>query len=63
MFFEMCQQEETSLPSFPSSSHEHDFAQNTRKAILNDLRKFARWFSAVNKEPFVVGRVTVRGRG
>ena len=39
---------------------EHDFAANTRKAVVNDLRKFARWFSAANKEPFVVSRVTVR---
>ena len=39
---------------------EHDFADNTRKAIVNDLRKFARWFSEANKEPFVVSRVTVR---
>ena len=39
---------------------EHDFAANTRKAIIGDLRKFARWFSAANKEPFVVSRVTVR---
>ena len=39
---------------------EHDFADNTRKAILNDLRKFARWFSAANNEPFTVARVTVR---
>ena len=39
---------------------EHDFADNTRKAILNDLRKFARWFSAANNEPFSVARVTIR---
>ncbi len=39
---------------------EHDFAENTRKAILNDLRKFARWFSQANNEPFTVARVTVR---
>ena len=39
---------------------DHDFAANTRKAILNDLRKFARWFSAANNEPFTITRVTVR---
>jgi site-specific recombinase XerD len=39
---------------------EHDFAENTRKAVVGDLRKFARWFSTANNEPFVVGRVTIR---
>lgn len=39
---------------------EHDFAANTRKAILNDLRKFARWFTQANNEPFSLARVTVR---
>ena len=39
---------------------DHDFAANTRKAILNDLRKFARWFSEANREPFTITRVTVR---
>lgn len=39
---------------------DHDFAANTRKAILNDLRKFARWFAEVNNEPFSLARVTVR---
>ena len=38
----------------------HDFAANSRRAICNDLRKFASWFSGANKEPFVVGRVTTR---
>ncbi|MCH7687698.1 MAG: tyrosine-type recombinase/integrase, partial [Planctomycetes bacterium] len=38
----------------------HDFAENTRKAIVQDVRKFARWFSAANDEAFVVSRVTVR---
>jgi len=39
---------------------EHDFAANTRKAVLNDLRKFAGWFTEANNEPFSVARVTVR---
>jgi site-specific recombinase XerD len=39
---------------------EHDFAPNTRKAIVQDMRKFAQWFSTANHEPFTVGRVTVR---
>lgn len=38
----------------------HDFSDHTRRAIRNDLRKFARWFAQANKEPFTVKRVTVR---
>lgn len=38
----------------------HDFATNTRRAFGNDLRKFAKWFSTANAEPFKIGRVTVR---
>ena len=38
----------------------HDFAENTREAIRNDLRKFARWFAEANRERFVVKRITVR---
>jgi integrase/recombinase XerC len=38
----------------------HDFAPNSRRAISQDMRKFARWFSSANKEPFVAGRVTTR---
>jgi site-specific recombinase XerD len=38
----------------------HDFSKNTRRALIQDVRKFARWFSAANKEPFTVGRVTTR---
>ena len=38
----------------------HDLAANSRKAITQDVRKFARWFASANKEPFQVGRVTVR---
>jgi site-specific recombinase XerD len=39
---------------------EHDFAPNTRKAVIRDLRKFARWFSTANHEPFTIARVTTR---
>ena len=39
---------------------EHDFSEHTRRAIRNDLRKFARWFNEANREPFKVERVTVR---
>ena len=35
---------------------EHDFAENTRKAILTDVRRFAKWFACTNHEPFAVNR-------
>lgn len=38
----------------------NDFADNSRRAMVQDMRKFARWFSTANGEPFVVGRVTTR---
>jgi len=38
----------------------HDLAANSRKAITQDVRKFARWFASVNKEPFKFSRVTTR---
>jgi site-specific recombinase XerD len=38
----------------------HDFAVGTRRLIVHDVRQFAKWFSASNREPFVVGRVNVR---
>jgi integrase/recombinase XerC len=37
-----------------------DFAANSRRAVVQDLRKFAGWFSSANAEPFRVGRVTTR---
>ena len=40
--------------------HAHDFASESRRAFSNDLRKFARWFSGANKEPFTIKRVTTR---
>ena len=33
----------------------HDFAAGTRRGIVLDLRKLARWFTEANREPFVVG--------
>lgn len=39
---------------------DHDFSPHTRRAVRNDLRKFARWFSEANREPFTVKRVTLR---
>ena len=38
----------------------HDFSANTRRAMTQDVRKFAKWFTESNKESFVVGRVTTR---
>jgi site-specific recombinase XerD len=38
----------------------HDFSDHTRRAIRNDLRKFAGWFTQANLEPFVLKRVTLR---
>jgi hypothetical protein len=32
-----------------------DFAANSRRAVVQDLRKFANWFSVANQEPFTLG--------
>ena len=39
---------------------DQDFAANTRRAVVQDLRKFAAWFSQANAEPFRIDRVTTR---
>jgi site-specific recombinase XerD len=38
----------------------HDFSPNTRRAFNQDVRKFACWFTSVNREPFSISRVTTR---
>ena len=38
----------------------NDFSELTRKAFTQDIRKFAKWFTESNKEPFAISRVTVR---
>lgn len=38
----------------------NDLADNSRRAIRNDIRKFASWFANANGECFMVGRVTTR---
>jgi site-specific recombinase XerD len=38
----------------------HDLAENSRRAVRNDLRKFAKWFVEANSEPLTFGRVTTR---
>jgi integrase/recombinase XerC len=37
-----------------------DFAANSRRAVVQDLRIFAKWFAQANAEPFRLGRVTTR---
>ena len=37
-----------------------DLAENSRRAVINDLRKFARWFVEANTEPLTIDRVTTR---
>ncbi len=51
-------QEEASLLSQFLSAQ--DLAENSRRAVINDVRKFTRWFAEANHEPFTVGRVTTR---
>lgn len=34
----------------------HDFSIHTRKAMMTDVRKLARWFTTANKEPSPSGR-------
>ena len=50
-------EEATHFASFLAAN---DLSANSRRAITQDVRKFARWFASANKEPFVVGRVTTR---
>ncbi len=38
----------------------HDFSPHTRRAFTQDARKFARWFTQANQEPFRISRVTTR---
>ena len=38
----------------------NDFSSNSRKALLQDFKKFARWFTESNNEPFASSRVTTR---
>ena len=37
-----------------------DFSPHTRRAFACDLKKFARWFTTANHEPFSISRVTIR---
>lgn len=37
-----------------------DFSPSTRDAYAKDVRKFAAWFAAANREPFTIKRITTR---
>jgi len=39
---------------------EQDISPNTVEALILDIRKFAKWFSTANQEPWDIERVTVR---
>lgn len=45
---------------FASFLDSHDLADNSRKAMRQDIKKFALWFTKSNKEPFIASRVTTR---
>ena len=40
-----------------------DFSANTRRAVINDVRKFAKWFVGANHEPLTMLRITTRDLG
>src|ERR1700678_1539291 len=55
----------TSLPAeeadrFQQFLDGHDFPSNTRRAFVQDFRKFGSWFTQANAEPFSVARITTR---
>ncbi len=45
---------------FTSFLDANDFSANSRKAMIQDFKKFAYWFVDANKEPLVAQRVTTR---
>src|SRR5579871_3747649 len=51
------EQEESFVAAFLANN---DFAAESQRAFLGDMKKFARWFTAANKERFIVQRVTTR---
>ncbi|MDZ7386774.1 MAG: tyrosine-type recombinase/integrase [candidate division KSB1 bacterium] len=40
--------------------NDHDFSYNTRRAVANDVRKFALWFTGTNGEALALTRITAR---
>lgn len=47
-------------PLFVRFLDAHDYSPDTFRAFTQDVRKFARWFSFANSEPFTIARVTTR---
>jgi integrase/recombinase XerC len=47
-------------PLFDGFVESHDLAPATLRAVAGDLRKFARWFTTANHEPYSSERVTTR---
>jgi integrase/recombinase XerC len=45
---------------FAAFLNAHDFSTNSRRAFIQDIRKFASWFSTANREPLRASRVTTR---
>jgi len=45
---------------FSDFLREQDISSHTAQALIMDVRKFAKWFTAANAEPWDVSRVTVR---
>lgn len=50
---------EDSLPIFQELLNK-DISENTKKAIISDLKHFVEWFANTNKEPFSFDRLTTR---
>ena len=42
---------------------DQDVSLNTVNALTLDIRKFAKWFTAANQEPWDIDRVASRGYG
>ena len=45
---------------FSEFLREQDISVNTVNALILDVRKFAKWFTTVNQEPWDIERVTIR---
>lgn len=45
---------------FASFLDSNDFSPHTRRAFIQDARKFAGWFTEANREPLRISRVTTR---
>lgn len=45
---------------FATFLESHDLAPNSRRAFIQDMRKFGQWFTTANREPLAMKRVTVR---